>query len=91
VVLLKSRSAALQGPFVGRIEATVSQDRQGQEVQQFPALFDPEDFNLKKNSSYGQDGPGIEFRWRRDFSCTPKPATMLTEPPVHWTQGLSLE
>jgi len=91
VVLLNSRSAAMQGGVVGRIAAALSQGRQGQAVQQFPALFDPEDFICKKKSSYGQDGPGIESRWRRDFSCIPKPATILTQSPVHWTQGLSLE
>jgi hypothetical protein len=62
-VLLNSRSAALQGHVVGRIVAAVSQDLQSHAVPQyFPALFDPEDFSLKKHSSYGQDGPGIESR-----------------------------
>jgi hypothetical protein len=38
---------------------------------------------------YGLDGPGIEFRWGRDFSQTSRPALWPTQPPVQWVQGIS--
>jgi hypothetical protein len=33
-------------------------------------------------TGYGLDGPGIEFRWGRDFSHTSRPALGPTQPPV---------
>jgi hypothetical protein len=33
---------------------------------------------------YGLGGPGIEFRWGRDFSHTSRPALGPTQPPVPW-------
>jgi hypothetical protein len=33
-------------------------------------------------TGYGLDGPGIEYRWGRDFSHTYRPALGHTQPPV---------
>jgi hypothetical protein len=37
---------------------------------------------------YGIDGPGIEFRWRRDFPNPSRPALRTTKPPIQRVQGL---
>jgi hypothetical protein len=33
-------------------------------------------------TGYGLDGPGIEFRWGRDYSHLSRPALGPTQPPV---------
>ena len=38
---------------------------------------------------YGLVGPGIEFRWRRDFPHPSRPAQGSTQPPIQWEPGLS--
>ena len=37
---------------------------------------------------YGLDGPGIESRWRRDFSNPSRPTLVPTQPPINWEPGL---
>jgi hypothetical protein len=40
-------------------------------------------------TGYRLDGPGIESRWRRDFTHLSRPALRPTQPPVQWALGLS--
>jgi len=41
-------------------------------------------------TGYGMDGPGIEFRWRRDFPHLSRPALGPTQPRVQRIGALSL-
>jgi hypothetical protein len=38
---------------------------------------------------YGLDGPGIEFRWERDFLDPSRPVLGPTQPPTKWVLVLS--
>ena len=40
-------------------------------------------------TDYWLDGPGIEYRWRRDFSQLSRPTLGPTQSPVQWVPGLS--
>ena len=40
-------------------------------------------------TSYGLDGPGIEFRCGRGFPHLSRPAMRPTQPPVQWVPALS--
>jgi hypothetical protein len=40
-------------------------------------------------TGYGLNGPGIESRWRCDFSQISRPAMGPTQPSVQWAPGLS--
>jgi hypothetical protein len=38
---------------------------------------------------YGLKGPGIEFRWGRDFQHPSRSVLRPTQPPIPWVPGLS--
>jgi hypothetical protein len=40
-------------------------------------------------TGYGLGGPGIDFRWGRDFSHTFRSSLGPTQPSVQWIPGLS--
>ena len=37
---------------------------------------------------YGPEGPGIEFRWGRDFPSPARPYVWPTQLPVRWVPGV---
>jgi len=39
-------------------------------------------------TGYELDGPGIEYRWRRNFPHLSRPALGTAQPPVQWVQVL---
>ena len=41
-------------------------------------------------TSHGLDGPGIEFRWGRDFPHPPRPPLGPIKPPIKWVPDLFL-
>jgi hypothetical protein len=47
------------------------------------------DNSVGKATRYGLDGPGIEFRWWRDFPRLSSPALWPSQPPIQWLPGLS--
>ena len=64
----------------------------------FPTIFSFITFNLThagRDSSvdiatrYGLHGPGIEYRWGRDFPHLFRPALWPNHPPIQWVPGLS--
>jgi hypothetical protein len=40
------------------------------------------------DNRYGLDGPGIEFRWGRDFPQPSRPTLGPTQHPIQWIPGL---
>jgi len=42
-------------------------------------------------TDYALDGPGIEYRWGRDFTHLSIPALEPTQPSVQWVPGISRE
>jgi hypothetical protein len=45
------------------------------------------DISVSTATGYGLDGPGLESRWRPEFSHTSRPALESTQPPVQWVHG----
>ena len=60
-------------------------------VVEYVALLIPPplDSSVGIATDYGLDGPGIEYRWTRDFPHLSRPALGSTQPPVQSVPGLS--
>ena len=46
------------------------------------------DISVGIATRYGQDGPGIESRWGRDFPHLSRPVLWPTQPPIQWVPAL---
>jgi len=60
----------------------------------FILLFDfiverNQDSSVGIGARYGLVGPGIEYRWGRDFLHPTRRALRPTQPPIQWVPGLS--
>jgi hypothetical protein len=55
----------------------------------FPGVWSGPGSSVGIATGYGLDGPGIESRWGRDFSHTPRTVLGPTQPPVQWVPGIS--
>ena len=49
------------------------------------------DSSVGTATRYGMDGPGIEFRWGRDFIHPSRPVLGPTQPPIKWVPSISRE
>jgi hypothetical protein len=47
------------------------------------------DSSVGMATSYGLDGPDIEFRWVRDIPHPSSPALWPTQPPIQWVPAHS--
>ena len=55
---------------------------------QLYVIFSRPDSSVGTATRYGLEGPGIEFRWGRDFPHPSRPALGPTQPPIQWVPCL---